>query len=609
MKKIEINEEKLRNLYLKDLALGKIQGPLIGKASVEKPWLQYYSDEQMNFETPKMTVYEYLYENNKDHLNDIAMEYFGNKISYKKLFCMIDAAASNFIKLNVKKNEIVSVCMPSTPEAIATFYALNKIGAIPNMLDPRTNEEGLRDLVNEGKSKKLVTIDLCCPKFSKVIKETEITDCINISVTDSLPLGLKMLSKAKGILSKEVDKKIDGINNIKWNDFIHGNYIQPSWNNNQYDEIEKDLAVILHSGGTTGKPKSIMLSNLNLNSVLEQYKHSKIEFSRGQSLLSIIPPFSSYGLCVSMHMPLSFGVTAVLIPKFNVDEFDKLLLKYKPNHVLGVPSFYDNLTRSKKIKNADLSFLTNPAVGGDSILPTVEDRINSFLAAHNEETKLVKGYGMSELSSSACTCMGEVTKLTSVGIPLPKTEISIYDPETDEELSYNEIGEINVTGPGVFLGYYNDKELTDRTIVERNGKKYIRTGDFGHMTEDGMLYHDGRIKRMIVRFDGYKIYPANIENTILSNEFVKECSVIGGQVLELGTMPIACISLKNDVDKNYAIEAIKDVCKQNLTERDQPYSIEIYDELPKTVIGKLDTTKMTEQFNNKQESDKVMIKK
>ena len=496
-------QEIKRNLYLKKLLTGEIQGPLTNHASIDKPWLQYYSDEEISFSPVNMTIYNYLYENNKMHLNDIALEYFGNKITYKELFRMIDTATANFLNFGIRKNEIVSVCMPSTPETVATIYALNRIGAVPNLIDPRMNEESLKELVNEGKSTKLITIDLCCSKFSKIVDETHLTDSINVSVMDSLPFGLKLLLKAKESLKEESSKRVDKINNTSWNDFMKGNFDTTKSNVYESKIMAPDLAVIIHSGGTTGKPKSIMLSNSNLNNVPEQYRHSKIKFERGQKLLSIIPPFSSYGLCVSLHMPLSFGVSTILIPKFNVEDFDKLLIKYKPNHVLGVPSFYENLTRSKKIKNMDLSFLTNPAVGGDCILPTVEDRINSFLEAHKGETGLVKGYGMSELCSSACTCMGNVTELTSVGIPLPKTEIAIFDPNTGEELPYNEIGEINISGPGMFLGYYNDEQLTNKTLIERNGKKYIRTGDFGHLTEDGMLYHDGRIKRMIVRFDGY----------------------------------------------------------------------------------------------------------
>ena len=602
---LTIDEQILRNLYLRNLAIGKVQGPNTGYASIDKPWLKYYEEDAITRYQKIETIYECIYSNNKEHLNDIVINYYGNKITYADFFKQIDNASANFLKLGVKKGEVVAVCMPSTPEALICIYALNKIGAIPNMLDPRYNEKSLEELINECNSKHLVYIDLCEEKLNKIIGNTKIEKMISLPVDYSFPKITKALYNFKNRKMSKMEKVKNEIK-LEWYDFINGNF-STNDNDEVYEEIP-DLAVIIHSSGSTGKPKSILLSNNNINSIIFQYNDTKIPFERGQSILSIIPPFSSYGLCSSIHMAISSGVTSILIPKFNPDDFDKLIMKYKPNHVLGVPSFYDKLTTSKRIKHKDLSFLKDPAVGGDNMLPVVERKINQFFLEHNNPNKLIKGYGMSEMSSSSCTCMGDINPITSVGIPLSKTEIAIFDQTSDSELEYGKMGEINISGPGLFIGYLNNDNLNKKTKIIRDGKEFIKTGDLGYMTEDGFLYHSGRIKRMIVRYDGYKIYPSKLENILLENPCVQECAIVCANIPNIGNMPVACISLNNGYDYDMARDSINLTINDKFTEREVPYDINFYDTLPKTSFGKLDVEKMKDDCQAKYTTEYVKKK-
>ena len=582
---LTIDEQILRNLYLRNLAIGKVQGPNTGYASIDKPWLKYYDEDILSKKPVEMTVYEYLYKNNYEHMQDIAIEYFDKKITYEQLFENIKKVEEAFIQNDVKKGDIVTICMPATPEVIYSFYALNKIGAISNMIDPRMNKESIEYFLNEVNSKILLTIDLCIPKIEPIIKNTSVEQAISISVSNSMPILFKILYNVKQILDKSLPKQSKTFE--KWNNFI----INDNKTESEINGKAFETATIVHTSGTSGTPKAVPLTNNNLNNLIEQYKTNNLEIKRHQRFLDIIPPFAAYGLCGSIHMPLSLGLTTILIPKFEAKEFANLILKYKPTHVLGVPSFWENMAKSDA--NIDLSFLVSPGAGGDGISVQTEKFINDYLLRHGSNSKLIKGYGMTELSSSACTCMTNTNELTSVGIPLFKNTISIFDPETMEELGYNRQGEICICGPTMMTGYYNNEQLTE-SIIKRHSdnQKWIHTGDLGYITENGVLYVEGRLKRMIVRFDGFKIYPSMIEKVINKHNAVDSSVVVCYNDPSIGKMPKAYVVLKDEYhDSSEEIKKeIKLLCEKELSERTVPYDFEIIDELPLTVNGKIDTS-------------------
>lgn len=555
------------------------ENKLTGYPSIDKPWLKYYSEEAINAPLPECTIYEYLWENNKDHLDDIALIYFGKKITYGELFENIDKAAKAFAALGIKKDEIVSVCMASTPETIYTIYALNKIGAIPDLLDPRTNTAGLEFFLKESGSRLLLTIDVAMPKFNAIEDLSNIENIVSVSPACSLSFIKRSLYNAAN--------KVNTDGSITWNEFIKRGK-NHSYTASTYRK--SSLAAIVHTGGTTGVPKGVMLSDDSINSVAYQYR-MMAHYNRSQMLLDIIPPFASYGLCTSIHMPLSLGLSVTLIPKFNPDKFGDLIIKYKPNYVMGVPSFWLNLLNNKKFDNFDLSFLVCAACGGDSMNETAEKAMNDFFASHNAHITVDKGYGMSEMSATAVSCYGDINKLGSVGIPMACNNACIVDPDTNEELMYDLQGEICLSGPGMMLGYYKNEELTEKTVKRHSdGQMWLHTGDLGHISKDGFLYHDGRIKRMIVRYDGFKIYPEAVEKVITENKAISNCAVVKKDIAELGIVAIAFLTMDRSQteNKDTIIKEIDNSCRNKLPERAVPYQCIFIDELPITSMGKVD---------------------
>ena len=554
-----------------------------GYPSIDKPWLSFYKEEAITTPIPNASIYEYIWEKNKDHLSEIAIRYFGNKISFKEMFSKIESVSNALISIGVKPKDVVAVCMPATPEAVYIVYALNKIGAIPNMLDPRYNEGLLEYCLKESPCSLLLTYDGCYEKFLNISKEFCPQNVIIISALTSTPPVIKMIASLR---QKKIEQKSTA--HISWDSFLKlQEKTAKKFNGWQQD----DCCIILHTGGTTGNPKGVMLSNYSINSIAHQYKMI-VDPKRGETLLDIIPPFASYGLCTSMHMPLSLGLSIEMIPKFDAGRFGDLLAKYKPNYVMGVPSFYESMLSNKKLKNADMSYLYSAACGGDSINIPTEKKINDFLQKHHSPAHVDMGYGMSEMSATACVCVSfkGIHCPGSIGIPFVNTTIKIVNPDTMKECKYNETGEICISGPGMMIGYLDNPELTNKTIRQHtDGLNWVHTGDLGHINEKGFLFHDGRIKRMIVRFDGFKIYPSAVEQAIMRHSDVQSCAVIKFSKKDLGTMPKAYIVLKNDSRQSSEIlpEILK-YCHDDLAERSIPEDFEFVQQLPLTSMGKID---------------------
>lgn len=356
---------------------------------------------------------------------------------------------------------------------------------------------------------------------------------------------------------------------------------------------ENVCCIIVHTGGTTGNPKGVMLSNENINALVVQSILTGIDMKREHTWLDIMPPFIAYGIGMGLHLPLIIGMKTILIPQFDAKKFDELLLKHKPIHMVGVPSYWGTIINSKKFKGEDLSYIIAPTVGGDSMDTELEKMSNEFLKAHGCSYKITKGYGMTEVSAGVAGTVDENNEIGSVGIPFVKTIISIFDPETGEELPYNKHGEICITGPNVMLGYYNNKEATNDIMKKHNdGKMWIHSGDIGYMNENGSIFVVDRMKKMIIRYDGFKIFPSFIEKVVSTHAAVVSCCAVGIRDEEhsQGKLPRVHIVLKDEcVEQEEQIkqELIK-LCKEELPEYAQPIEYRFCKELPLTPIGKID---------------------
>ena len=612
LSELSIEEKKQRDLYLRKLANGELQGPPVGYPSIDKPWLKYYEENKINFELPNKTVYEYALDSNKDNMDKIALEYFGNKIKYADFFEKVDAAEKAFRKIGITNGDTVSFCVPTLPETFYAFYALNKIGAIANMIDPRTNVSSIKSFIESANSKMLIYIDIAYPKMISIINELDIKNIVSLSASDSLPLHLKIAMNTKELISKLQNKKEPTNKNIiNWSEFIN--------NGKEYNFESKPLidklslpSGIVYTSGTTGIPKGSVMNNKNFLSMVFQNHAANMGWDKNDIFLGIMPPFIAYGLVCGFALPICNGMQIDIIPKFESSKFDKYILKHKPNHIMGVPSYLDNLTKSERLKNKDLSYIKTAIVGGDKLVVSSEEKINQFLSLHGSNATVSKGYGMTEMSSNAVyTVNSKCNEVGSVGIPLVGNRFKIID-SNGNEIGYDEIGEVCLGGPTLIEGYLNKPSENKNVFKIENGERWVHTGDNAYMSRDGLVFFQDRLKRIIVRSDGHNVWPSRIEQIIEENPHVKQCCVTGVKDpnVENGEVPTAFIVL-NEGSLDIADEIIREINKASLLklpERDIALEYYIQDELPLTPVGKIDYLKLSKEGINNPKVKKISIK-
>lgn len=569
---------------------------LTGYPSIDKPWLKYYAEDKRDFTLPDCSVYDYVRKQNADNLSATALEYFGRTITYRELFALIDRCAEAFSALGVRRGDVVSFCNPTTPEIFVAFYALNKLGAIANMIDPRTNASRIEEFIVGARSKIVFYIDIAYPKIKEMLAKDSIEKAISISAADSLPALLKYGYKLKNRIPAE-QKPLVGGKYLTWDSFFslgkqsgiaHRVEALPQ------EECVLDLpAGIIYTSGTTGVPKGAILTNKNLLSMAFQLVCADMGWERNDRFLGIMPPFIAYGLVCGFSLPLCRGMHIIIIPKFEVEQFDSYVLENKPQHIMGVPSYIDQLTRSEKIQKADLCFLKTVIVGGDRMNPETEARINDFLRAHNARTLVIKGYGLTEMSSVAVfpRCP-ECNKIGSIGTPLTGNNLKIIDSETGQELGYNEVGEICLTGPTLIDGYWDNEEENRRVFRLEDGVRWIHTGDRGYIDEDGVVFFNDRVKRIIVRSDGHNVWPSDSERIIEKHPCIENCCVVGvaDTAAGQGEIVTAFVVLKQNCGKTQeqVIEELKAECLKHLPTRDVPLQYFVRPELPLSGVGKVD---------------------
>ena len=555
---------------------------------IPAPWSKYYTDEELDIKIPNISLYKQVVNSSESYPDFLAYKYLGRKVTYKKFVKQIDRAAIAFKKLNVKKGDIVTICLPNIPESLIAFYALNKLGAIANMLHPLSAEEEIKESLNSTKSKFLVMADMFYNKIKDIINSTEVRKVIFVSPSDSMKILLKIGYRLININKYEKYPRNERF--ISWNKFISSSIFSKL---QIIDNNGKDTpAVILHSGGTSGKPKNVVLQNRAFILGAKQEKIMLKRLNVGDCCLAIMPNFHGFGLSVCMHTPLALGCYTILIPQFDSKKFDVLFNKEKPTCVLGVPTLFEALISNNNIKNLDLSFLKYVVSGGDMLSKSLEEKINKYLKEHNSTAIITQGYGMTEALAAVCLGADDVNKSGSVGIPLAGNHIKIINPSTRKTNPYNVVGEICINNKALMMGYLNNESETNEALqIHDDGHIWLHTGDLGYMDEDGFLFCKGRAKRMIIT-SGYNVYPSHIEEVIEAHPAVLQCTVVGVPHPYKQEVPKAFIVLKDGFHGLFVKNEIKEYCKKNLAKYMVPNEFVYRKKLPKTKLGKVDFKKL-----------------
>ena len=522
---------------------------------MKEPWIKYYKKEELEIEIPNINLYDQIVKSKEKYPDNIAIEYLGKNITYKELVELVDKVAKGLYDLGIRENDTVTFSLPNVPEVLICFYAINKLGGICNMTHPLLSSSELNDAIDKTNSKLVITILDNYEKINSknkvvIVNPTEFIGIDNNKYPDSENIVLfKTLLNSKGDIEC---KKFD------------------------YNKI----AAILPSGGTSGKSKYVLISN---KTFLSHSLHQNIMLRNvkvGESYLAISPNFHGFGLSTSMHAPLSLGCKTILVPKFDFTKFDDLIAQTKPTVILGVPTLFEALIKSKN-SDLDLSFVKYIICGGDNLSSSLENKINKYLKNHNCDTNIVQGYGLTEALTAVCCCHDELFKKGSIGIPVSDNHIQIMN-KNNEIVPYGELGEICISGDVVMVGYLNNNEETKKALKEHDGQIWLHTGDLGYMDEDGFIYYKGRIKRMYIS-SGYNVYPQYIEDIVKQFPGVEDCCVVDIPHEYKKHVGIAYIILDKKIDLN----KLKEYCNNNLAHYMIPQDFIIVNEFPKTKLGKI----------------------
>ena len=564
----------------------------MSEKEVKAPWLPHMGNVPAHLEYPEGSMYDAVEAVAKAYSNNVAFDFMGKSTTYRQLIQEIQRCARALKTIGVRENDCVTIAMPNCPQATYMFYAVNLVGGICNMIHPLSAEKEIEFYLNESKSVTVITLDQFYNKFEAVRQNTGVVNIILARVKDALSKPVKagyMLTEGRKIQKIPDDAPV-----IRWKDFLRLG--RACFWNYKVERKASDPAVILYSGGTTGKTKGILLSNRNFNALGRQVIAANPMFRPGDKMLAAMPLFHGFGLGVCVHTMLSSGGRCILVPRFTAQSYAKLITKYRCNFIAGVPTLYEALIRIPDMKNADLSCLKGVFSGGDSLSVELKKKFDKFLYDHKATVQIREGYGTTETVTACCLTPTHISKEGSIGIPFPDTYIKIVKPDTDEELPYGEEGEILLAGPTVMQEYINHPEETARTLrTHDDGLTWVYTGDLGYMDSDGFIYFKGRAKRMIVS-SGYNIYPGQIENILDAHEKVHMSCVIGVPDPYKMQAVKVFLMLKPGVEANDATkEEIMAYCRKNIAKYALPREIEFRDELPKTLVGKVAYRQLEEE--------------
>ena len=519
----------------------------------------------MSLSYPQKTMYQLIRDTGTQHPRLTAWMFLGRSCSYDRLLRRIDRIARSFYAIGVRKGDRVALCLPNCPQAVECLYALNRLGAVTAMIHPQSAPKEIQSQMEQIGSGVLVTLE---PFYEKVSNLGGNRTILLTSVRDVLP-------------GSALHRRPDGPGVLSWQRF---------WAAGRRSSLPPDTgkssdgAVILFSGGTTGKPKGVLLTNGNFNALaLQTMAASGISNLAGLRILSAMPLFHGFGLGTGIHTALAAGACCILVPKFTPDSYARLLVRKKPQVIFGVPALFDTLLHTKRLDGANLGFLRGVFCGGDALSPVQKEWIDQFLAAHGASVDVRQGYGLTECVTASCLAPEHCDRTGTIGLPFPDTVYSICRPGTTEHLSVGEEGEICLTGPTVMVEYVKDPEETAAVLHRHEDNRiWLHTGDLGTMDADGFVYFTGRRKRIIVTC-GYNVCPDQVETALNSHPAVQECCVIGVADAHRGQRVKAFV-----VAEGVTEAALLDHCRQQIAAYALPREIVFLEKLPRTAIGKPD---------------------
>lgn len=550
----------------------------------QKPWLKFYGDVPASINYPRVTMHQALMQSVARNPETVAYDFMDCPSTYQAFARDIDQCASALAALGLKPGDRMTIALPTIPQGVIAFYAVNKIGAVASMIHPLSTAKEIAFYLNISKSRMALIMEDHLEKYKEVEKETPLKTLVVTGLHDAPDdAAAKPLSPESG------DPTVR-----KWRSIMAGSYPSVSESTMGPD----DLAAILYSGGTTGQPKGIMLSNYNfiseglMTSAFRRITHG----DRHMVMVASLPIFHGFGLGICCNAMFMSGATSILVPVFTPDALAEIIRTKKPTAISGVPTLYDALTRSPILQEADLSCLLSASVGADTLPRSVKERFEDIVRKRGGSVQLVEGYGLTEAVTGIMLTPANAYREGSVGIPCPDIDAKIVKVGTQEAVPVGEEGELCISGPAVMLGYLEQPEETAKTLQRHaDGKTWLHTGDIFSMSEEGFFYFKLRLKRMI-KSSGMNVYPAQVEAVLYQHPAVRDACVIGVPDEAQVERVKAFVVLKDPARKGPGMsEELIRHCREHLIKWSCPREVEFRDSLPLTRVGKIAYTVLEQE--------------
>jgi len=513
-----------------------------------------------------------------------AYEYMGSRRTYRAFEGDVREAARAFYALGIRAGDRVMLSMPNVPQGVVLFYALNLVGAVACMTHPLSSAEEMAELIASAQPRLFVTLYQFYDKFRAAIDDSSIEKTVLTGPGDALGAPLRTLLALRDKKPTRSEKV------LRYKDFLR-NAKAVTTQDYEHTGRADDLAAVLYSGGTTGRTKGILLTNLNFNAQAILTAEAGDCLIPDTKFLAVLPIFHGFGLGVCVHMAMITGVTSLLVPRFTPASYAKLLKKSRPEYIAGVPTLFEALLRLPNADELDMSQMRGVFSGGDSLNAELKTRFDAYLAARGAKVEIREGYGLTECVTACCLTPKKAElqpkNAGSIGLPFRDMEFKIVPTDANSEY-----GEICISGPTIMRGYDNEAEATAQTLrTHDDGKLWLHTGDLGEIDENGYVYFRGRIKRMLVS-SGYNVYPFHVESIMLKHPLVRECCVIGVPDAYRMQRVKAFVVLENGVGATIQDE-LEQYAKTSLAPYNRPREIEIVEALPKTLVGKVAYAELT----------------
>ncbi len=565
---------------------------MTGFASIDKPWLKYYTEEECNCDIPKCRITDFLFQRTEKFLDRIALNFFGKEISYAELRNNIEKTSRSLSALGIMPGELVGVCLPNIPEMIYLFYAINKIGAVVNMIPRFIASADMSNLLRAGNTKWLFITEDELDRHSADLKDTKLEGIVTLPVPDSLTQKSYTTVSQKSAFAKATLSSVDHCTMMRWIEFIE-KFSSHSQHLKCAEYLHNAPAVICYTSGTTGKPSGVLMSDYAINAyVVGQERSVLYKAKPGESIVISAPPSHFEGISNMINAYLNVGLCLILLPEDLLYNTYLHSLKYKPDYFVISPTLLHPLMDAKEFENLDLSFIKAVILSEEKLNTTLEQTFNNWLSEHGCRIHITKAYGMTEIGGAISYTRDSVNNITcAVGIPFANSIVAAFTEigESYHECKIGEQGEIAILTPQRMLGYFASASThsSEKLKLHDDGEVWVHSGDIGHIDENGNIFIDGRIKRIFSK-KGVRIIPEVISNIIAQHPAVKENAIIcTPNPIDVDSI-IACIVKYNNVDSDKLREEIDAFCKEKLRFYEIPDEVRFIDSLPLTPRGKID---------------------